>query len=243
VRDLVQPLLFRLLASRAEDQIDLGEAALLVAAAQQPELDVSGYVARLDGLGAEARARAASAEDIQGLLKFLFREKRFRGNADDYYDPRNSLLSEVLDRRTGIPITLAVVLLEVGRRAGVALEGVSFPGHFLVRSSGGKVARFIDPFEGKLLGQGEIHALARRAMGRSGELDPRWLEPATKKQILTRLLSNLRAIYGARAQRDRLLRVLEQMAQLAPTDDVLRELETLGGSSGWSAPRGPHAVH
>src|SRR5439155_2918316 len=131
-------------------------AALLIAEPEYPGLELEQYLAALDRLGVEARARlerpgAASEPPLRAVTRLLHDELGFRGNADDYYDPRNSFLNEVLDRRTGIPITLAIVMLEVAARAGVQAHGVSFPGHFIVRSPGASPSsgpKFFDPFDG-----------------------------------------------------------------------------------------------
>jgi regulator of sirC expression with transglutaminase-like and TPR domain len=144
--------LFAHIVSKPEEEIDLAQAALLIAAPEYPSLDIARYMGRLDELGAQARRRAAAAArhpeiaPIQPVLELLYGEHGFHGNSEDYYDPRNSYLNEALDRRTGIPITLAVVIVEVASRAGVEAHGVSFPAHFLVRARGDDGPIFIDPF-------------------------------------------------------------------------------------------------
>ena len=129
--------LFAHLCARPEAELDLAEAALLIAAAESPGLDVARYLGLLDELGRRAAAavsRCAGDEArIERAVGFVYGEAGFHGNDEDYYDPRNSFLNEVLDRRTGIPISLALVLTEICQRAGVEARGVSFPGHFLVR--------------------------------------------------------------------------------------------------------------
>jgi regulator of sirC expression with transglutaminase-like and TPR domain len=192
---------------RPDAELDLGQAALLIAEADRA-VDVAHWVGVLDELGAQAarvvgarpRSDAENQIALQRLLDFLYRELRFSGNSKDYYDPRNSWLDQVLERRTGIPITLAVVLLEVARRAEVNVRGVSFPGHFLVRAPG---PVFVDPFDGKLAGKAELQALHLRATGEDREPDPRLLEPCDKQQILMRMLHNLRGIWERRGEPDR----------------------------------------
>lgn len=242
--------LFAHVTARPEEELDLAEAALLIAEAEYPGLDVPQYLAELDRLGAEAR-RALSkplgrAEATPGsgaverVLQLLYGHQGFRGNTTDYYDPRNSYLNHVLDRRLGIPITLAVVLTEVCRRAGVEAQGVSFPGHFLVRaplgpasaSSPGRVL-LVDPFEGRLLGREELKALAARVTGSTQEPDAKLLQPASKRQILVRMLNNLRSIYGKQQDQDRLRRVIELMQVLAPSQELRKELQQLGGRQPW----------
>jgi len=231
-------MLFAHLVSKPERELDLERAALLVADTEYPALDVASYVAKLEGYGHLARrmlraqgldaANSAPAERMAPILDLVYRKLGFHGNVGDYYDPRNSFLNEVIDQRSGIPITLAIVLLAVCRRAGVPAHGVSFPGHFLVRTSrrgGGSV--FVDPFEGRLLDPAQMQALYEHATGDPGEVDGRFLEPASRRQILARMLNNLRAIYEVRGDGQRLRRVLERMAVVNPTDEVRSRLDHL----------------
>lgn len=164
----------------------LDRAVLALAAGADPALDEQRWLGELDRL-------AAGVANLQGLLHRLFVEEGFIGNAGDYYDPRNSLLPHVLTRRTGIPITLAVVCMEVGRRAGVPIEGVGMPGHFLVRPVGSDV--LLDVFDG-----GAELSLAAceerfRALGGAGAFGPHLLAPVTTTVILVRMLENLRAAF------------------------------------------------
>jgi regulator of sirC expression with transglutaminase-like and TPR domain len=159
------------------------------------------------------------------LNRFLFDELGFSGNAEHYYDPRNSYLNEVLDRRTGIPITLSVLYMEIGRRIGLALEGVSFPGHFLVRLRLRGAMLVLDPFTGgDTLSEADLRERLQRVIpeGAAGgvpvaelPLDP-FLEPATKRQILARLLRNLKGIYRESDRPQRLLEVLNRTLIVSP---------------------------
>ncbi|AUX48065.1 hypothetical protein SOCE26_095920 [Sorangium cellulosum] len=241
--------LFAHIAARPEDELDLAEAALLIGDAAYPGLDVPHYLRLLDQLGGDARRaverplRSPEATPgsgpVEQLLRWFYGELGFHGNASDYYDPKNSYLHEVLDRRTGIPITLAVVLLEVCWRIGVEAQGVSFPGHFLVRTPVRGGVMLIDPFEGRLLGREDLRALHARATGTPRDPDPRLLVPAQKRQILVRMLNNLRSIYSSRSDAPRLRSVLERMQVLAPSDELRKELDQLGGERPWpSAGRG-----
>ncbi|WP_437742681.1 transglutaminase-like domain-containing protein [Sorangium sp. So ce281] len=235
--------LFAHIAGRPEDELDLAEAALLIDDAAYPGLDIPHYLGVLDRLGGEARRavdrplRAAEATPgsgpIEQLLRWFYGDLGFHGNSGDYYDPKNSYLHEVLDRRTGIPITLAVVLLEVCWRAGLEAQGVSFPGHFLVRTPVRGGVLLIDPFEGRLLGRDDLRALHTRATGATRDPEPRLLVPAQKRQILVRMLNNLRSIYSSRSDASRLRSVLERMQVLAPTDELRKELDQLGGERPW----------
>ena len=141
-------LAFTRMVNRPEPAIDLAEAALLIAKEECPDLDIARYLLRLDGMAADVRNRAGGADDPARLFTdlgdYLFREQGFRGDAENYYDPRNSFLNEVLDRRLGIPISLSAVYMEVGRRLGVRLHGVGMPGHFLVKYTGSNEEVIVD---------------------------------------------------------------------------------------------------
>src|SRR5207237_5702032 len=151
--------LFSHLVSRPEADLDLARAALLIAEPEYPGLHVGQDVEKLDDFGVEAAARIASSPQrppLEIVVRYLYEELGFHGNTQNYYDPRNSFLNEVLDRRTGIPISLALVYMEVARRAGVRVEGVNFPGHFLLRCPARRGLPqaddlIIDPFHGGAL--------------------------------------------------------------------------------------------
>jgi regulator of sirC expression with transglutaminase-like and TPR domain len=196
---------------------DLAIGALMIARVEYPRLDARRYLDELDVLGREAAERVAAASELPGdvpphvnpvtyarvtaLNDYLFREQRFVGNDLRYEDPRNSFLNEVLERRTGIPITLALVYMEVARRAGVSVEGINFPGHFLVRCParpGEPYPRdlIIDAYHsGALLSEDACRALLRRHVGDDAIWDARALGQATKPQILARMLVNLKRVY------------------------------------------------
>lgn len=232
--------LFAHVAARPDAEIDLAQAALLIAEDEYPGLDVAAYVERLDAMGAAARqllleldkpGDRRSAARLERVLDFVYRELGFAGNARDYYDPRNSWLNDVLDRKVGIPITLAVVLLEILGRAGVEAAGVSFPGHFLVRSPGPNGPLFVDPFDGRILTRDGLRELHGRVAGEPSDPDPRLLEPASKKQVIVRMLHNLRGIFAAGGDRSRLRAVLERLEILTPSEDLRREIVSLGGEA------------
>jgi regulator of sirC expression with transglutaminase-like and TPR domain len=223
---------FAAISRLPESQIDLGEAALVIAAEEQPGLDPYPWMDRLDDLGERLRPRLRRVRNdfdrLAALLDLLFGEEGLRGNAEDYYDPRNSYLNEVLDRRLGIPITLAPICLEVGKRAGIPLEGVGFPGHFLLRL-GSHPHVLIDPFEsGRLLTQRDCEQLLERLTNGEMKFDPRLLRTSGPRQILHRILNNLRGVYLNRNDVSRLLPVLDRMLILDPEDPLpLRERGTL----------------
>jgi regulator of sirC expression with transglutaminase-like and TPR domain len=225
--------LFSHLVARPESELDLTRAVLLIAEPEYPGLDVARYVEELDRLGAAAAQRIAASParpPLANVIRYLYEELGFRGNLEDYYDPRNSFLNEVIDRRTGIPISLALVLTEICQRVGIEARGVSFPGHFLVRVDVDGDAMFIDPFDGRLLDRRQIADLHQRATGEEGPIDPRVLAPASKRQVLARILNNLRNIYERAGDRERLLGVLARMQVLRPDDEGRgRRSEPAGG--------------
>ncbi|HUF42792.1 MAG TPA: transglutaminase-like domain-containing protein [Verrucomicrobiae bacterium] len=191
---------FRQAVDRPEEQIDLGRAALTIALPDYPNLDLSAYLIRIDELAVQVAHRAgAEADDhrtLAALNHVLFTEHGFCGNRDDYYDPKNSFLNEVLERKTGIPISLSVLFIEIGRRVGMDLAGVGFPGHFLVRCRRPGDEVVIDPFSGGALrSRSDLECMLRDLYGGHVRLTSELLHPVSKKQILKRMLGNLRAVY------------------------------------------------
>jgi regulator of sirC expression with transglutaminase-like and TPR domain len=191
---------------------DLASPALLIPLLESPRLDAAPYLARLDAMGLEMRARLAARgldpleanalDLVTELNRYLFEEQKFTGNRERYEDPRNSFLNQVLERRTGIPITLALVYLEVARRSGVRAIGVNFPGHFLLRIPSGRPTHgfredlIVDPFHaGALLSEPDCRRLLKKHVGEDAAFDPELLAPASKPQILSRMLLNLKRIY------------------------------------------------
>ena len=238
--DFAEISLFSHLVARPESDLDLARAALLIALPEYPNLDVAKYIEELDRIGATAALRIAESQELPPIgivIRYLYEELGFHGNTTDYYDPKNSFLNEVLDRRTGIPISLALVLTEVCRRVEIDARGVSFPGHFLVRvtDESGDVM-FIDPFDGRLLDDRHLAELHERAIGKEAPIDPRVLEPATKGHVLLRILNNLRAIYERGGDQDRLLGVLARMQVLSPDDEIHGRIRQLAGRDATGGP-------
>ena len=220
---------FTQLLAGGDERIELARACLLIAEDAYPGLDVEGYVNEVARLALRLRARlsrtAGAEEKVVELNQFLFDELGYTGNAEEYYDPRNSYLNEVIDRRTGIPITLSVLYMELGRKIGLPLEGVSFPGHFLVRvrMRGGMLV--LDPFAGgEPQSEDELRARLERVIPRdvTGGVPVRdlpleqFLEPATNRQILARLLRNLKGIYRQAEMPERMLDVLNRALVVSP---------------------------
>ena len=208
-------------AIAAREPVPLARGALLIAKEEYPELDIDKYTGQLATLAREAepavRAGADTVERVQLLSHFLFEEQGFDGNRDRYSDPRNSFLNEVLDRRLGIPITLSVVYLEVGRRLGINLFGVSFPTHFLVKAVDERGELMIDPFcGGAILGLDEIRARLAQIYNQPVEVHPAMLKAVGARHILVRLLRNLKAIYVNGSDWPRALAVLDRILLLDP---------------------------
>ncbi len=205
-------------------QLDLAQAALVIARDEYPQLDVAAYLARIDALAATLRARLRAdivpSETLALYARYMFEELGFAGNSDDYYDPCNSYLNDVIERKLGIPITLSVLFIEVGKRLGLPLTGVSFPGHFLVKCSLRNGAVVLDPYaKGAILG---IKDLQKRLRALSGgmEVAPeavmRLLAAAQPVDILARILRNLRAIHIERGEKTRALTAASRVLDLCP---------------------------
>ena len=213
---------FAEVVARPEGAIDLAHAALLVAAEERPGTDVDGYRARLLELGLKARARvAASAGDPVGALnRFVFEESNFRGNQENYYDPGNSLLSCVIDERRGIPITLSVVYMELGRRAGLEVEGVGLPGHFVVRVrasvEGREATALVDPFHQRRIDREDCQHLLDSLYGGQIALSEEHLRASAPREILARILRNLKSVYAQGRRFGRALSVVERILLVEP---------------------------
>jgi regulator of sirC expression with transglutaminase-like and TPR domain len=196
------------LARMPEAAIDLGFGALLIAQVEHPGLEPAHELKRLD----ELAARLGGA-DVHRLRRFLFEEEGFAGNAGDYYDPHNSCLNDVLDRRLGIPITLSLLAIEVGRRAGVAVHGIGLPGHFMATAGG----VLFDPFNGgAVVTRDEAGAVVARVLGRPVPLEDGHFTPVPKAQILLRMLANLRSVYVDREEWTKARAVMERLMLLDP---------------------------
>ena len=214
---------FAALVALPDDAIDLAQASLLIAREEYPDLEVGRYLGMLDEMGAAIRERLRGGEGFGSLIahlnRLLFEERGFRGNQQEYFDPRNSFLNDVLDRRVGIPISLSAVYLEVARRIGCPLAGVAFPGHFLVRYMGRDAPSevLIDPFNrGRILTEDDCRALLRTLFEGRIPFRPELLKRARTRDILERMLVNLKAIYKARSDFHRALRVQHLLLCIHP---------------------------
>ena len=207
------------LRSARDEEIPLFASALLIAKDEYPQLADADYETRLRQHARRLRKIVdrdeAPAAQLRSLNNFLFEELGFSGDDQDYYDPRNSYLNEVLDRRLGNPISLAVIQMEFARRLGVPLQGISFPGHFLVRLPLDEGIVVLDPFQkGRSLDAAELRRRARTHL-ETQDIDDqrlaRMLEPASHRAILSRMLRNLKAVYVEREEWDKALRCCDRL--------------------------------
>jgi regulator of sirC expression with transglutaminase-like and TPR domain len=216
--------------AKPEPELDLALAALLIAAEEYPQLAPEPYLRRLDELAERVRDRqwdaTAPVVILQDLTRVLFEEEGFRGNRDSYYDPRNSFLNDVLDRRLGIPITLSLVYLEVGWRLGLPLHGVNFPGHFLVRYDGEALKLLVDPFQGGMVRfEDEAQELLDHVYGGSVRMQQEYLRVADRRAILVRILENLKNNWLNARDDARALGALERILLLLPdSPDHVRDM-------------------
>ncbi len=211
---------FAEVTGRPDGRIDLARAALAIARWEYAGLDVEAYLDRLDALARGVDGARRSADPVgrlHRLREYLFVAQGFSGNREDYYDPRNSFLNDVLDRRQGIPISLTLVLMEVGKRLGLAVEGIGLPGHFVAGARFGDSQILLDPFNaGALLTPEACEELVGRALGRKVTLTPENFAAVTQRQFLTRILSNLKGIYWQREAWDRVVGVIDRLLVLDP---------------------------
>jgi len=216
--------------SREDASIDLATAALAIARTEYPALDMLHYLARLEKLAERVRGRMRSnptaRETLAMLNRVLFDEEGLRGNRHDYYDPRNSFLNDVLDRKLGIPITLSVVYMDVARRVGFPMAGTGMPGHFLLKHydvMAGEI--IIDPYNrGRIVSEAECQQRLNEIYSGEVELRPEYLQAVTHREILTRMLNNLRQVYFTKRNFTKGLVVLDLLLAIPPANpELLRE--------------------
>lgn len=220
---------FRGLTEGEDEKINLAEATLAIAAAEYAELNPETWLAMLDRLADRVHLDPESSPlaNIEALNRVLFEEEKFRGNEEDYDDPRNSFLNDVLERKKGIPITLSLVYLEVARRLRLPVVGVGFPGHFLVKYLGKTGEIFIDPYhQGAALTTAGCEELLKAHFGAGAELKPEFLLAATNKQILSRMINNLKGSYFRRKNYPKVLTMIG--LSLAINEDSLPDLRDRG---------------
>lgn len=214
-----------------DSDIDLGLGALLIAKDAYPELDTRAYMKQLDRMALEVKGligeTAEPSRQIAQLNHYLFEENSFKGNQDDYYNPRNSYLNDVLERKLGIPITLSVVYIEMSKRIGLPIVGVGFPGHFIVKHKGEYLETYIDPFHGgRILSDDELHEQLETVFQQPTPLQPEFLKQVSNREILARILRNLKQIYFKAKAYDRAISASERITWLLP--DYAQEHQDLG---------------
>jgi len=218
--------------------IDLARAALLIANEEYPDLDVAHYMAQLDSLAEHVRdmlgispagnisqtsAKPELPDVLVAINSVLFDQEHFRGAQKDYYNPCNSFLNDVLERHTGIPITLSLLYIEIGKRLGMQIDGIGLPFHFVVRCRLPDGDIYVDAFEGgRLLSEEECRTLVQRALRGKATFNSRWLEPVSKKQFLVRMLTNLKHIYVYKGDYARALSVCDRIVLLIPQAPIER---------------------
>ena len=209
------------LAALDEENFPLDRAALVLAMEEYPEINILTYLRKLDTLAARAEVLIgidrSPVNVIESMNAVLFVQEGLRGNAEDYYDPRNSYLNEVLDRRMGIPISLSVIYLEIARRINFPIRGVGFPGHFLVKHSAGGRNIVIDPFNlGRILTNNECQELLDKVYNGAVQMNSTLLLPMEKKAIITRMLYNLKGIYTQKEHHQKAISVIDKILMLNP---------------------------
>ena len=218
-------------AKKSEHDLELARAVLYIAQEEYPQLPVDRYILRLDTLAEEVKDRlddeTAGPVVLREVVRTLYEREGFRGNKDAYFDPRNSFLNDVLDRRLGTPLTLGIIFLEVGWRLGLPLEGMNFPGHFLVRYRGSTSNLLIDPYdEGRIRFEDQGQELLDQVYGGMVRMQDEFLRAATKRDVIYRMLLNLKRLYVNVRDDVRALAVVERMLLLQP--DAPGELRDRG---------------
>lgn len=214
-------LYFERVIELPDAEINLAEGALILAADEYPDLDVSHYLARVESLAATCAPRIEGVRDpracIAALNAFLFEERGFTGNRREYYDPRNSYLNDVLERRLGIPISLSVLVLAIARRLGLPIVGVGLPGHFCVKWQDAANEIVFDPFNGgAILDIPAILARVRETAQPHATFEPDWLDAVGNKYILYRMLNNLKSLFMQRGQIRRAQQAVDKLLLLDP---------------------------
>jgi regulator of sirC expression with transglutaminase-like and TPR domain len=211
--------------ARSEAEMNLARGALLVAKEEYPQLPVDLYLARLDQVAEEVKDRLANETAppivLNELLETLYVRRGLSGNRQAYYDPRNSFLNDVLDRGLGVPLTLGIVLLETGWRLAIPVEGVNFPGHFLVRYRGDEFAFLVDPFDGgRVRFEDQAQEILDQVYGGVVRLRDSFLRTASKRDMLQRLLTNLKGLYVKIGDHERALAAVERLLMITPTAPI-----------------------
>jgi regulator of sirC expression with transglutaminase-like and TPR domain len=206
---------FKNLVTLPDHKISLAEAALQIASDEYPELDITHYKNLLKGWSSKMNVKYSGkrvTNQLEEINKCLFNEMNFTGNIENYYDPRNSFLNDVMDRRTGIPITLSVIYLEMAWALGLSAAGVGFPGHFLVRVIDDEKPIYVDPFhKGNIMTAEECAEFLNKITEGELEFDKKFLSAVNKKEIIIRMLRNLKRIYLEMNNYSKLINILDHL--------------------------------
>lgn len=214
---------FRKIVELPDRMVDLTEAALVIALEEYPSLQLDHYLEQIDEWGEAIRARLEGSSDIERIVaeinRFLFEQEGFHGEADDYYDPRNTYLNEVLDRHAGLPIALSILYIEISRRVGIDMAGVSLPGRFLVKVTGPWGEILLDPFDGgRVLSSLECQLILDRVYGGGVRLSEHHLRATTRHDVLARVLSHIKAIHLGRGENDRAMADIDRLLMIDGDD-------------------------
>ncbi len=214
---------FRKSGEQPDKMIDLTEASLVIALEEYPCLQLDDYLDQIDQWSDAIRERIEGSSDIDRILseinRFLFEQEGFHGEADDYYDPRNTYLNEVLDRHAGLPIALSILYIEISRRLGIEMAGVSLPGRFLVKVTGPWGEIIIDPFDGgRVLSGFECQLILDRVYGGGVRLSEHHLRATSRHDILARVLSHIKSIHVSRHEEERALADIDRLLLLDGDD-------------------------
>lgn len=213
---------FKAIADSVDEEIQLEEAALVIAAESEESVDVPVYLEMLDHMATRFEQSFAGdlnfGVSVTRVIEFIHNEEGFSGNVRDYYDPDNSYLNRVLENKVGIPITLAIIHIALGRRLGIPVHGVNFPGHFLVKY-GNENRLLVDPFSGRVLSEPDCGTLLKQIAGPKANLKPHYFDTATNKDILIRILDNLKQIFWRKKNWEQSRICIERQQLLKPSDD------------------------
>jgi regulator of sirC expression with transglutaminase-like and TPR domain len=216
---------FVLEVNQPDEQISLAKAALFFAQTQYPDLNPDDYLTKLDAIASVLQEKLPDnsypLKIIQTINQYLFEELRFTGNTRDYYDPRNSYLHEVLDRKLGIPISLSILYLEIAQRLNFPMVGIGMPGHFLIRPNFEDAGIFVDAFnQGEILFPEDCESRLQQVYQQPVKLESAFLEAISNRQILVRMLTNLKIIYINNHLYEKALQVINSLLILMPDSDM-----------------------
>ena len=216
---------FVLEVNQPDDHISLAKANLFFAQTQYPELNLDIYLNQLDAIASVLQEKLPDnsypLKIIQTINQYLFEELRFTGNTRDYYDPRNSYLNEVLDRKLGIPLSLSILYLEIAQRLNFPMVGIGMPGHFLIRPNFEDAGIFVDAFnQGEILFPEDCETRLQQVYQQPVKLDPAFLAPISNRQILVRMLTNLKFIYVNNNNYEKALQVINSLLILLPDSET-----------------------